>query len=218
MSLPSNGVPPDLSREAMPPYRLGSDLLAATFAALPPPPPNATAAWREAQIMRLIQEISALMPANAAQARMAAQIVVMQELAGACAAQLYASPLTVPEMCRAKRTMGELVRTAAGMMRMLKRMPRTPAPLAGMALDAKVDVAAAEPGGCQASDRGLPCTDPCPQPSSAALPRPSRGGGTVFVPRRAGPIRGASENPDINPMNPEGTPEATPPQGGKVVA
>jgi hypothetical protein len=37
MSLPSNGIPPEVIRETMPPYSLSADLLAATFAAVPAP-------------------------------------------------------------------------------------------------------------------------------------------------------------------------------------
>src|SRR5277367_6311445 len=100
MSQPSNGITPEVIRSVMPPYHLSPDLLQATFAppptpppaptspppppptpaALPPPPPDSTTAWRHAHIARLTQEISALMPANAAQARIAAQIVITREL------------------------------------------------------------------------------------------------------------------------------------------
>ena len=38
MSRVTNGIPPDVIREMMPPYHLGPDLLVATFAALPRPP------------------------------------------------------------------------------------------------------------------------------------------------------------------------------------
>ena len=41
MSLPSNGITQDVIREMMPPYHLSPDLLEATLAALPPPPPDA---------------------------------------------------------------------------------------------------------------------------------------------------------------------------------
>jgi hypothetical protein len=40
MTLPSNGITAEVIREMMPPYALSTDLLAATFAVLPPPPAN----------------------------------------------------------------------------------------------------------------------------------------------------------------------------------
>jgi hypothetical protein len=63
MSLPSRGITANVIREVMPLYHLSPDLLEATFVALPPPPPDAPAAWRQARIARLMQEISTLMPA-----------------------------------------------------------------------------------------------------------------------------------------------------------
>jgi len=47
-------------REMMPPYHLSPDLLEATFAALPPPPQDASTPWRQARITRLMQEIFSL--------------------------------------------------------------------------------------------------------------------------------------------------------------
>ena len=76
MSRVTNGIPPDVIREMMPPYHLSTDLLAATFAAFPRPPPDATAAWREARVARVMQEFATLMPANAAQARIVARRLV----------------------------------------------------------------------------------------------------------------------------------------------
>ena len=73
MTLPSNAITPQVIREMMPPYHLNLDLLQATFAALPPPPSGASTAWRRAHLARMIEELSTLMPANAAQARMATQ-------------------------------------------------------------------------------------------------------------------------------------------------
>jgi hypothetical protein len=69
MSLITNGITPEIIREMMPAYHLSADLLAATFAAFPPPPPDATATWLQARVTRVMQEFATLMPANAAQAR-----------------------------------------------------------------------------------------------------------------------------------------------------
>src|SRR3984885_7490742 len=94
MSLPSNGITQEVIREMMPPYYLSPDLLEAVFAALPPPPPDASATWRQARITRLMQEFSTLMPANAAQARLTSQILIMRGLAEAIADRAFAPGLT----------------------------------------------------------------------------------------------------------------------------
>ena len=98
MSLSSTGLTQDVIREMMPPYHLSPDLLEAMFAALPPPPPDAPATWRQARITRLMQEISTLMPANAARARLASQIVQeMAEYRSICRAEgLRAGGLIAP--------------------------------------------------------------------------------------------------------------------------
>src|SRR5208337_258648 len=111
MSIPTNGITPDVIRDTMPPYHLSQDLLEGTFAALPPPPPDASPAWRQARATRLIAEIATLMPANAGQAPMAAQILVLREVADNLASQVYAPGVSVAEMCRLSRGVGELARS-----------------------------------------------------------------------------------------------------------
>ena len=146
MSLPSNGIGPDDIRQAMPAYHFSPDLLEATLAALPPPPPGAPAAWRQARLARLMQEISTLMPANASQARMAAEILIARGMADAIAARAYAPDLTVPQMCRVGRASGELMRTATAMVRTLERTQLMPAPFFGTVLADEVDIAAVDAG------------------------------------------------------------------------
>src|SRR5208283_5800660 len=81
MTLPSNGITPEIIRAVMPPYELSNDLLAAMLAAVAAPPPEATMAWRQERAGRLVHEVSGLMPANAPQARIAAEIVIAREAA-----------------------------------------------------------------------------------------------------------------------------------------
>src|ERR1700735_3996774 len=90
MSLPSNGITPEVIREMMPPYYLSPDLLEAMFAAMAPPPEDASATWRQGRITRLMQEFSTLTPANAEQARVVSQILIMRGLADAIAARAFA--------------------------------------------------------------------------------------------------------------------------------
>jgi hypothetical protein len=153
MSVPSSGITANVIREMMPPYHLSPDLLEATLAALPPPPPDAPAAWRQARITRLMQEVSTLMPANAAQARRASEIRIVRELADAIAARAYAPDLTVPQMCRVGRTSAELGRTATGMVRALERSQQMPAPFFGTVLADGVDIAAVDAGWGQGTAR-----------------------------------------------------------------
>ncbi len=63
MSLPSNGITQEVIRDLMPPYYLSPDLLEAMFAAMPPPPADASATWRQVggSAVRLLQEFSTLM-------------------------------------------------------------------------------------------------------------------------------------------------------------
>ncbi len=142
MTLPSNGITPDVIRDAMPPYDLSQDLLEGTFAALPPPPPDASAAWRQARATRLIAEIATLMPATAGQARMAAQILVLREVADTLASQVYAPGATMEQMCRAGRASAEVARSATALGRALERCQQKPAPFFGTVVAEGVDVAA----------------------------------------------------------------------------
>jgi hypothetical protein len=144
MSQPSNGITPEVIRNIMPPYELSPDLLQATFAAIPRPPPDATTAWRHARIARLTQEISALMPANAAQARIAAQILIDWELAYTLATQAHAPGLEIPVLCRLARTAAALVQTTATLERSPTRYHQKPAPFFGTVLSDAVDIPAVD--------------------------------------------------------------------------
>ena len=68
MSIPSNGITPEVIRQVMPPYHLSADLLEATLAAIPAPTPDAPKTWRLAGLTRLVDEIAAPKPAIAEQA------------------------------------------------------------------------------------------------------------------------------------------------------
>ncbi len=140
MTLPANGITQDVIREMMPTYHLSPDLLAATLAALPPPPAEASASWRQARLARLVEEIATLMPATAAQARLAAQILVLRELADTLARQAYAPGATVAQICRLGRGAAELVRTAGAAGRALAREQQKPAPLFGTVTAEAVDL------------------------------------------------------------------------------
>ena len=155
MTVPSNGITAEVIRDTMPPYHLSTDLLEDTIATLRPPPPNASVAWKQARIARLIEEISTLMPANAGQARSAADIVVAREMAKTLAVQGQDPALTGPQRCRMFRVSGELERTAEGLRRGLERTQQKPAPFFGTVLAGEVDVVALADGwGKDVSQRG----------------------------------------------------------------
>ncbi len=142
MSLASNGITAEVIRGMMPPYHLSADLLEATFAALPPPPANAPQGWRQVRVARLTQEFATLMPANAAQARIVSQVLIMRELADAIATSASAPGLAPEQMARVGRASAELMRTAAGLVRGLERAQQKPVPFFGTVLADGVDLAA----------------------------------------------------------------------------
>jgi hypothetical protein len=173
MAIPSNGITPEVIRGAMPPYRLSADLLAATIAALPAPPPNTTTAWRQARLTRQLQEIVALRPADAAQAQIAAQLLTTRELANTCIARAQTPNLEINQMCRLGRTAAELLRSAAGLDRTLARHQQMPTSFYGTVIQDEVDIPALETiwsGGTPASAAPKSPTTTTPPP---ATPRPA---------------------------------------------
>src|SRR5277367_3580970 len=170
MSIPSNGITPEVIRGVMHPYHLSPDLLAATIAALPAPPPDTTTAWRQARLTRLLQEVADRKPANAAQARIAAQILTTQELADAIIPRTHAPNLEINQMCRLGRTAGELLRSADRLDRSLARHQQMPVSFYGTVIQDEVDVPALETtwaSGAQASATAATPTD-----TSATTPPP----------------------------------------------
>src|SRR5271170_5476315 len=166
MSQPSNGITPEIIRGVMPPYHLSPDLLAATIAALPAPPPDTTTAWRQARLTRLLQEIADRNPANAAQARIAAQILTTQELADAIIARAHAPNLEINQMCRLGRTAGELLRSADRLDRSLARHQQMPVSFYGTVIQDEVDIPALETAwATAAAPAGTTAATPPPDPS-----------------------------------------------------
>jgi hypothetical protein len=183
MSIPSNGITPEVIRECMPPYLLSQDLLHATFAALPAPPPNAAPAWRRARVTRLAAEIVAPMPANAEQACISAQFLIFRELSNTFAKASQAPGHIADQMCRLGRTASGLMRTAIELRRSLARLQQKPAPFFGTVDDHEVDLAAvdamwgnhaAEPPPAAPPDQPPPdLTPPPPRPDpTPAIPDP----------------------------------------------
>src|ERR1700679_3097212 len=80
MSHPSTGITLRTIQEAMPEYHIDTDLIGGVLTAMPPPP-DASPAWRRARLARVIEEVAARVPMDAAQGHLAGQLVVVQFLA-----------------------------------------------------------------------------------------------------------------------------------------
>ena len=144
MAIPSNGITAEVIRDFMPPYHLSLDLLQATFATLPAPPSDATTAWRHARITRLTEEIVAPKPADAGQARISAQLLIVRELADTFAKTANAPDLPIEQMCRLGRTASGLLRTSIELDRALARHQQKVVPFFGTVVQDEVDIAAVD--------------------------------------------------------------------------
>ena len=142
MSTPSSGITAEVIRDIMHPYHLSADLLEATLAAIPAPPPDAPTTWRLARLTRLADEIVAPKPANAEQARIAAEILITRELANALAHRAHAPGRTDEQMCRLARTADRLLQTAVWLGRSLTRLQQNPSPFFGIVVQDEVDLPA----------------------------------------------------------------------------
>jgi hypothetical protein len=185
----------------MPPYELSPDLLQATFAAIPRPPPDATPAWRHAHLARLTQEISTLMPANAAQARIAAQILIYRELADTLAAHAHAAATDLPLLCRLARTAATLGQTATSLGRSLTRHQQKPAPFFRTVLSDAVDIPALDA-------TWHPTSDHQPRPAPDAAPPPTRR--SSDPPNPSPPARPTPPSAVLTPTGPEPQPDHLP--------
>jgi hypothetical protein len=225
MSIPSNGITAEVIRESMAPYLLSLDLLHATFAAIPAPPPDATPAWRRARVTRLTAEIVAPMPANADQARISAQVLIFRELADTSAKAAQAPGQTADQMCRLARTANGLMRTAIELRRSLARLQQKPAPFFGTIDDQEVDIAAVDarwgnhaaqpPGQPPAQPIEPPSASPPKQPPRDTTPPPAQPDPAPATPTPPNPETHTAPSPHTQPAQPphpdhvDGTPEWT---------
>jgi hypothetical protein len=200
MATVSNGITPEVIRAFMPPYHLSPDLLAATIATLPAPPPGSTAAWRQARLTRLFQEIADLHPADAAQARLAAQLLSTRELIDAYKARAHTPDLDINQMCRLGRTADALLRSAATLERTLAQHQKLPSAFLGVVIQDEVDVPALE-----AIWAGR-------TPTSAGASSPATAGATTAtMPLPAPPQPDTALDPVDPSPDPQPDPQPTPP-------
>jgi hypothetical protein len=161
MALPSNGITPEVFREMMPRFILGADLIHGILAAIPPPPARASTAWRRTRISRIIEETAAFLPADAAQGRLSAQILILRDVADDTMGRSHAPELTVDQMCRVRRTADKLVCTAERLERALGRRQQLPTPFWGNVAPNALDVAVLDAGWCREAAVRTPPGD-CP--------------------------------------------------------
>jgi hypothetical protein len=175
MTLLAAGITQTVIQEMMPPYSLDADLLAGAVTILPSPPPDASASWRHARLTRLVREISVLMPADAAQAKLAAQIVVFRETADDTLDRANVPGLTVEQVCRVRRAAADLTRTSATLERALSRRQEQPAAFFGTVLSDQVDIAALDAVWCTGAraDRPGAASVGTAAVGAAAVPQPA---------------------------------------------
>jgi hypothetical protein len=161
MARPSNGITQEVIQDLMPDFILGADLLRGIMAAIPLPPDHATPAWRHDRCARIIEEAAAFLPADAAQGRLAAQIIILRDMADDTFHRTHAAGLSLVQVCRARRTADRLSCSAERMERALTRRQQKPTPSWGNVAADALDVAAldaewGEPASCGAvPDEGV---------------------------------------------------------------
>ena len=233
MSSPTNGITPEVIRGAMPPYHLSPDLIAATLATLAAPPPDTTPAARLARLTRLIEEIVAQKPADAGQARLAAQLLSLRELADTVTARANAPDLPNDELCRLSRTTAELHRTATTLLRTLARQQQHPVPFYGTVIDDSLDLAALDTAWGQSvpttappvrkrrpATSSPPVTEPSPPPlaraeeAEATPPAQTPTTHTLSTHTRAANLTSSADSQTTDGRSSTDTPQAHTPAGG----
>jgi hypothetical protein len=139
---PANGITAEVIRDCMKPYGFSPDLLEDFVASLPPPPPEASTAWRHRHLTRLVQEVAIFMPADDAQARLATEVVGLRELAGVLRRRAADPGVPTGELCRLGRTAADMMRAAITGERQLDRRQHLPAPFFGTLLSDPVSIGA----------------------------------------------------------------------------
>jgi hypothetical protein len=142
MPVPANGITPEVIRDCMKPYGFSPDLLEDFVASLPPPPPEASEAWRLRHLTRLVQEVAIFMPADDAQARLATNVVGLRELSVVLRRRAVDPGVPTGELCRLCRTAADMERAAITAERQLDRRQHMPAPFFGTLLSDPVSIGA----------------------------------------------------------------------------
>ena len=173
MADPSNGITFRTIQEAMPEYHIDADLLGGVLTAMPPPPPDASPSWRRARLTRVIEEVAARVPMDAAQGHLAGQLVVVQFLADDMLGGLTTPGLPLAERRLASRTADDLLRSVVRLERALERRQTRVLPFRDVGAVGGFDLDALDGVWC----RGVPAADadavtPPAAPVPEAVPEP----------------------------------------------
>ena len=134
--------------------------------AMPPPPADASPAWRRARLTRIIEEVAARVPMDAAQGHLAGQLVVVQFLADDMVGRITAPGLALAERRLVARTSAadNLLRSVVRLERALERRQARVMPFRD------VGAVDGQPGG---AGRGW-CAGSRSPPGQAPAPPPGR--------------------------------------------
>ena len=121
MSDPSNGITFRTIQEAMPVYHISDDLVRGVLAGMPPPAAGIPHAWRRERLARVIDEVAARVPMDAAQGHFAGQLVVVEFLAFEMLERVTTLELPLAERRLASRTSDDLIRSITRLERTLER-------------------------------------------------------------------------------------------------
>ena len=170
---PSNGITFRTIQEAMPEYHISDDLVRGVLGAMPPPPAGISHAWRREHLARVIDEIAARVPMDAAQGHLAGQLVVVEFLAFEMLERVTTWELPLAERRLASRTSDDLIRSITRLERTLERRQARVLPFRDVGVVAGFDLDALDRVWC----RGMPAAgaDPVappakPQPGVAQAP------------------------------------------------
>ncbi len=119
---------------------------------MPPPPADASPAWRRARLTRIIEEVAARVPMDAAQGHLAGQLVVVQFLADDMVGRITAPGLPLAERRLVARTADDLLRSVVRLERALERRQARVMPFRDVGAVGGFDLAALDGVWC----RGVP--------------------------------------------------------------
>lgn len=117
-----------VTQVATPTYRLSDDLLDRVQAALPPMVANAPLAWQRTRRKWIIKEIAALHPADALQAVLAGQIVMLRHLAASLMGRAGLRTTSLAQARLLGRTAAALAGTGQQLERELRRRRKNAVP------------------------------------------------------------------------------------------
>jgi hypothetical protein len=166
MSDKSNGITFRTIQEAMPEYHISADLVRGVVSAMPPPAAGISYAWRRERLARVIEEIAARVPMDAAQGHLAGQLVVVEFLADEMLERVTTWDLSLAERRLASRTSDDLIRSASRLERTLERRQARVMPFRDVGVVAGFDLDALDAVWC----RGMPAAEPVVAPAAPVPP------------------------------------------------